>query len=169
MPRSSWRIPSGAAALDPGDATRIARALEVVRSTGKPLTHWQKQREGGIAGEVALHPAILLPPREQLYQRCDGRFARMLDGGAVAEVETLLARKLDPRSTRHARDRVPEVAALLRGETGRDEVHVRGAQATRNYAKRQYTWARHQFPPHWPRFESHDYPLERYFESLLLN
>jgi len=161
--------PARAAALDPGDSTRIARALEVFRSTGKPLSYWQERREGGIGGAVTLHPTILLPERAELYRRCDARFARMLDGGAVEEVEALLARKLDPDLPVMRAIGVREIAGWLRGEWSRDQALERGAQATRNYAKRQYTWLKHQFPPFWNRHASHDFPLSEYFEILLLN
>jgi len=161
--------PSRAAALDPGDRTRIARALEVVRSTGRPLSWWQERREGGIGGAVTLHPAILLPEREELYRRCDARFARMLDGGAVEEVEALLARKLDPELPVMRAIGVREIAGWLRGEWSREEAIARGAQATRNYAKRQFTWLKHQFPPFWKRHTSHDFPAFTYFETLLPN
>ncbi|WEK47133.1 MAG: tRNA (adenosine(37)-N6)-dimethylallyltransferase MiaA [Candidatus Andeanibacterium colombiense] len=160
--------PDRAAALNPADTTRIARSLEVVRSTGKPLAYWQEQREGGIGGEVALHPAVLLPPREEIYRRCDARFARMLDTGAVGEVEALLARDLDPALPVMRAIGVPEIAALIRGEITREQAIGRGAQATRNYAKRQYTWARHQFSGDWNRFASHDSDISTYFERLLL-
>ena len=161
--------PSRAAALDPGDRTRIARALEVVRSTGRPLSWWKERREGGIGGAVTLHPAILLPEREELYRRCDARFARMLDGGAVEEVEALLARKLDPELPVMRAIGVREIAGWLRGEWSREEAIARGAQATRNYAKRQFTWLKHQFPPFWKRHTSHDFPAFTYFETLLPN
>lgn len=161
--------PERAARLDRGDAARIARALEVVRSTGRPLAHWQEKREGGIGGAIALHPAILLPPRELLYPRCDARFARMLDHGAVAEVEALLARNLPPDLPVMRAIGVPEIAGWLRGEWSREEALTRGAQATRNYAKRQFTWLKHQFPPDWPRHAAHDYRIKEYFGTLLLD
>ena len=88
--------PEAAARLNPADAARTARALEVVLSTGRTLSEWQKQREGGIGGQVNLSARILLPPRDWLYSRCDERFAAMLDQGAVEEVQALLARKLNP-------------------------------------------------------------------------
>jgi tRNA dimethylallyltransferase len=161
--------PERAEALNPADTTRIARALEVVRSTGKPLGYWQERREGGIAETVDLHPAVVLPPRGEIYRRCDARFARMLDSGAIQEVEALLVRKLDPALPVMRAIGAAEIAALLRGEITREEALTRGAQATRNYAKRQYTWARHQFPGDWTRFESHNSPIPTYFERLLLD
>jgi tRNA dimethylallyltransferase len=49
---------------------------------------------------------------------------------------------------------VAEIAAFLRGEAQREQALERGRAATRQYAKRQYTWFRHQPPAHWPRFEA---------------
>jgi tRNA dimethylallyltransferase len=149
--------PEAAARLSPSDRARIARALEVVLSTGRTLAAWQEQREGGIANAIALRPLILLPPREWLYRRCDERFARMMEHGAVEEVKALLARKLDPNLPVMRGIGVREIAACLSGEMSRDEAIAAGQQATRRYAKRQYTWFAHQPPPEWPRFRE---PLE---------
>ena len=156
-----------AALLSPTDTTRIARALEVVRSTGRPLARWQDERIGGIAHSVTLHAAVLLPPREWLYERCDRRFAQMLDHGAIAEVERLLARELDPALPVMRAIGVPELRRFLAGEIARKEAELQGAQATRNYAKRQYTWFRNQSPAEWLRIESEDYDIGRVFASLL--
>lgn len=161
--------PERAAALDPGDTSRIARALEVVRSTGKPLAHWQEQREGGIGNKVALHPLVLLPERKELYRRCDQRFERMIESGAVEEVETLLSRHLDPALPVMRAIGVPEIAGWLRGQWSREEAIAQGQQATRNYAKRQYTWFRRQPPDEWQRIETLNSDIDVYFEILLLN
>ena len=144
--------PTASARLKPGDTTRINRALEVILSTGRTLSEWQKQREGGIGGAVDLRPLILLPPREWLYARCDDRFARMLKGDAIAEVEALLARHLNPNLPIMRAIGVREVAAFLHGELSREQAIAAGQQATRRYAKRQYTWFAHQPPAEWPRF-----------------
>ena len=146
--------PASHARLDPGDSQRISRALEVVRATGLTLGDWQQRREGGIGEAVSLNPVILLPEREWLYARCDARFVHMLDEGAVAEVEALLARNLDPDLPVMRAIGVREIAGWLRGEWSREEAIAKGQQATRNYAKRQYTWLRHQPPADWPRVES---------------
>jgi tRNA dimethylallyltransferase len=137
--------PHAAARIKPADTSRIARALEVVRSTGQPLSHWQQQKEGGIADTVELRPLVLLPPRDWLYARCNERFCEMIKQGAVEEVHGLLARKLDPALPAMRAIGVSEIAAG-------DEMIVRGQLATRQYAKRQYTWFAHQPPLHWPRF-----------------
>jgi tRNA dimethylallyltransferase len=155
-----------AAALNPADTSRIARALEVVRSTGRPLAHWQAERVGGIGQAVELFPCVLLPDREALYRRCDERFARMFDGGAIEEVEALLTRTLPPLSPVMRAIGVPEIASFLRDELTREEALARGRQATRNYAKRQYTWFRRQPPAEWPRIQTNNYDVASIFETL---
>ncbi len=159
--------PDRAAALSPADTTRVARSLEVVRSTGRPLADWQAERVGGIGQAVSLHAVVLLPPRDWLYERCNRRFALMLESGARSEVERLLARRLDPTLPVMRAIGVPEIGAWLAGECTLEEAIARGAQATRNYAKRQYTWFRNQPPHDWLRVESFDYDIESMFASLL--
>ena len=163
--------PERAAMLDPGDRQRIARALEVKRSTGVTLGDWQMAKAGGIAEEVTLHPLIVEPERQWVYDRCDARFAAMLDSGAIAEVEALLERGLDPDLPVMRAIGVPEIAAWLAGEIEAEEVVAAGSQATRNYAKRQFTWFRRQPPAGWPRarpdWESENIDIEAHFAALL--
>ena len=140
--------PDSAARLNAGDTTRVARALEVVRSTGRPLPHWQKQRAGGIGDTVDLRPLVLLPPRDWLYARCDQRFSEMIANGAMNEVAQLLARGLDSKLPVMRAIGVAEIA----GGTDCLTMIALGQQATRQYAKRQYTWFANQPPPGWPRF-----------------
>ncbi|MEO7563892.1 MAG: tRNA (adenosine(37)-N6)-dimethylallyltransferase MiaA [Sphingomicrobium sp.] len=143
--------PERAAQLRPTDTTRIARALEVIVSTGRPLSHWQQVRQGGIGEAVELRPLILLPPRDWLYVRCDARFAAMVEGGAVAEVKALLQRNLPPAMPVMRAIGVREITAYLSGAATLAEAVAAGSQATRNYAKRQYTWFAHQPPSEWRR------------------
>jgi len=149
--------PDAAARLRPTDTTRVARALEVIRSTGRPLAAWQRERSGGISGAVRLRPLILLPPRDWLYARCDKRFEEMMTDEGLAEVSSLLERNLSPSLPVMRAIGVREIAAFLRGEASRDAALAAGRQATRRYAKRQYTWFAHQPPANWPRFAA---PLE---------
>lgn len=156
-----------ASVLDAADVQRLSRALEVVRSTGHPLSHWQQQMEGGIADEIDLHPLVLLPDRDWLYERCDRRFSLMMEQGALGEVEALLARSLDASLPVMRAIGVPEIASHLKGELALDEAIAAGQQATRNYAKRQYTWFRRQPPENWPRCESENYTWSTHFARLL--
>jgi tRNA dimethylallyltransferase len=142
-----------AARLAPQDSTRIARALEVVRSTGRPLAQWQQDLTGGIADGFSVTGALLLPPRDWLYARCDERFIAMAGDEGKAEVKALLARNLDPDLPVMRAIGVREVAALLNAPDQAPEHIAAGQQATRNYAKRQYTWFRNQPPPDWERIE----------------
>ena len=150
--------PEAAARLKPLDKTRIARALEVVTATGTPLAAWQQRREGGIADRMALTPVILLPPRDWLYVRCDTRCAAMFAGGAIDEVHTLLARRLDPALPVMTAIGVRDIAQWLTRARATDgsigEALQSAQQQTRRYAKRQYTWFRNQPPPDWPRIEA---------------
>jgi tRNA dimethylallyltransferase len=145
--------PAAAHRLRPTDTTRIARALEVVRSTGRPLADWQREKAGGIAGRIELRPLILLPPRQWLYERCDARFADIFSDEGIAEVRALLERRLNPLLPVMRAIGVREIASCLEGSLSREEAMEAGRTATRRYAKRQYTWFSRQPPEHWPRFE----------------
>ena len=90
----SLEDPASAARLAPADTTRVARALEVVRSTGRSILEWRADKTGGIGDQVRLRPLVLLPQRDWLFARCDARFEGMLEQGAAAEVELLMARHL---------------------------------------------------------------------------
>ncbi|MDP3783579.1 MAG: tRNA (adenosine(37)-N6)-dimethylallyltransferase MiaA [Sphingopyxis sp.] len=143
--------PDTAARLNPADTTRIARALEVVRSTGHPLGHWHAAHTGGVGDTITLTPLILLPPRAWLRDRCDQRLVQMFESGAIAEVEALLARDLDPDLPAMRAIGVPQIAQYLTGAIDRGEALTLTQAATRQYAKRQYTWFRNQPPNGWHR------------------
>ncbi len=162
--------PVSAERLNAADTTRIQRALEVVRSTGEPLDYWQKHKVGGIAGDIKLHPLVLLPPREWLYQRCDLRFHEMIKCGAKEEVEQLLARDLPADLPVMRAIGVAEIADWLSGDISREVAVERAQIATRRYAKRQYTWFRNQSPPEWSRVEdTFYYNSDTIFETIFLH
>ncbi|MFB0611323.1 tRNA (adenosine(37)-N6)-dimethylallyltransferase MiaA [Aurantiacibacter poecillastricola] len=159
--------PEYARSLRPADRQRLARALEVVRSTGRSLLAWQRdEKAGGIGDSVQLAPLIILPEREWLYERCNQRFAWMMQHGAVHEVEKLLARELSADLPVMRAIGVPQIADYLRGATSREEAIAHGQQVTRQYAKRQYTWLRHQPPDHWPLKIPENISLPTDFEIL---
>ena len=143
--------PGSAARLKPRDSQRIARALEVVQSTGHPIGDWQKRTEGGIGNDVRVVPLLLLPPRPWLYARADARFAAMIEGGAIEEVDALVARGLDSALPVMRAIGVREIAAWRAGTLDRAAMLAAAATATRRYAKRQFTWFAHQPPTAWPR------------------
>ena len=144
--------PPAAARLPAGDRTRVARALEVVRSTGRSLAAWQAERVGGIGRRVALHPLILDPPRDWLRGRADARYAAMVEAGGLEEAAALAARGLDPALPVMCAIGVPPLLRHLAGELPLPEAVAAGQAATRQYIKRQATWFAHQAPAEWPRY-----------------
>jgi tRNA dimethylallyltransferase len=136
--------PSSAARLHPNDTSRVHRALEVVRSTGRPIGEWQRERTGGLSGTVAIEARLIDRPVDEVYARCDARVADMVDAGALDEVALLLARGLDPALPVMRAIGVQPFAACLDGRIGLPEAIAQVRQDTRNYAKRQRTWLRHQ-------------------------
>ena len=146
--------PEVAARLKPQDITRISRALEVIRSTGRSLSTWQQELSGGIIDQISIVPMILLPPREWLYDRCNARFEMMLAHGAVEEVEALRARQLDPSLPAMRAIGVRDIIDWIEGRSLRVDMIERAQAATRQYAKRQYTWFRHQLPDAWARIDT---------------
>jgi len=161
--------PATAARLKPADTARVSRALEVVRSTGKSLDDWQAERHGGIHAEVRIAATILLPDKTWLADRIDRRFRHMVKV-AQGEVEALLARTDVPDDAPVLRAiGVREIGLALSGESNLDEAHFAGSLATRQYAKRQYTWFRRQPPPEWERTdETQTNRLLERFETKLL-
>ncbi len=146
--------PEAAQRLSPNDSSRIARALEVVRSTEKPMHHWQAQTLGGIGESISLSPMILLPPRDWLFERCDTRFSAMLENGGVDEVRALVERNLDPALPVMRAIGVREIAGIIADPKSREVGESAAQLATRQYAKRQYTWFRNQMPADWLRVET---------------
>ncbi len=142
---------NAAAKLHANDDTRVKRALEVKLSSGFSIIEWRKNLAGGIIANVVLRPVLLLPPRDWLHARCDARFTQMFETGAIDEVEALLAANLPFESPVLRAIGVPEIAALLRGEINQNEAILRGQAATRQYAKRQYTWFKNQSPEEWAK------------------
>ncbi|MEG8023950.1 tRNA (adenosine(37)-N6)-dimethylallyltransferase MiaA [Sphingomonas aurantiaca] len=161
--------PPAAARLNAADTTRVARALEVVRGTGRTLANWQTERAGGIGDRLDVRALILIPDRDWLNARIDQRFAEMAET-SQAEVTALLARTDIPQDAPIRRAiGVPEIAALVRGETSLTDAIAAGSLATRRYAKRQYTWLRHQPPAAWTRTDARDFPTRlQQLETILL-
>jgi len=140
------RDPEAAARLKPRDRTRIARALEVVDATGRPLADWHREGQPPLLRDGAYQALFLAPGRETLYARIDARFDAMLKAGAIEEVERLAARGLDPLLPAMKAHGVPALIRYLKGELTLGEAAAIGKADTRHYAKRQFTWFRHQLP-----------------------
>jgi len=140
----SARDPAMAERLEPADGQRVVRALEVLEATGQTLTEWQAVPASGPPKGMYFATILLTPPREELYARCDRRLEAMLDEGALDEVRRLRAMGLaaDLPATRALG--VKEISEYLAENKALDQALAEAQQATRNYAKRQLTWFRHQ-------------------------
>jgi tRNA dimethylallyltransferase len=134
----------GAFRLPAADRQRLVRALEVARATGRPLHDWQRRRAAAPAVVGRFATIALMPVRPQLYAALDARFDRMLAEGAIDEARALLSLGLGAGLPAMKAVGVRELAGYLRGETTLDQASAAAKQATRRFAKRQFTWLRHQ-------------------------
>ena len=132
--------------LKPRDRTRIARALEVVEATSRSLSDWHREGLPPLLPAGTFRALFLEPDRDELYARIDARFDAMLKAGALEEVARLAARELDPLLPAMKAHGVPSLLRHLRGEIALEEAAAIGRADTRHYAKRQFTWFRHQLP-----------------------
>jgi tRNA dimethylallyltransferase len=140
------RDPAGAERLKPRDRIRIARALEVVEATGRSLTDWHRDGLPPLLPPEQVTALFLAPAREELYARINVRFGAMLKAGALDEVAALAARNLDSMLPAMKAHGVPALIRHLAGEITIEQAADIGRADTRHYAKRQFTWFRHQLP-----------------------
>ena len=140
------RDPASAERLKLRDRTRIARALEVIEATGRSLTDWHRDGLPPLLPQGTFSALFLAADRDQLYARIDARFDAMLSAGALEEVAALAARHLDPLLPAMKAHGVPALLRHLKGEIALEEAAAIGRGDTRHYAKRQFTWFRHQLP-----------------------
>jgi tRNA dimethylallyltransferase len=157
----SERDPETARTLRPSDRLRVQRALEIFAATGQPLVSFHGARQPGPFAAIPVIKLFLAPDRNELRRRIDARFLAMMDQGALDEVRALGERNLDPMLPAMRAHGVPGLLAHLRGEIPLDEAIAKGQGDTRRYAKRQFTWFRHQLPD-WQWVEP-----ERGFEAVM--
>ena len=138
------RDPVAGARLPIGDRQRLIRAWEVFEATGRPWSDWIGAPDEPPPAGLAFRVMVVAPPRPALYQAIDRRLAAMVERGALDEVRAVM--DLDPALPIHKALGLRELAAHLRGETALAPALAAAQQATRNYAKRQMTWMRHQLP-----------------------
>jgi tRNA dimethylallyltransferase len=135
------RDPVAASRIQPADAQRIQRALEVLQLTGERLSDLQQQAEPPA---VRLARFALMPvSRPELYVRINARFDQMVAAGLVDEVRALQARgDLDPDLPSLRAVGYRQIWRHLTGECSLEDAVAAARQATRNLAKRQLTWLR---------------------------
>jgi tRNA dimethylallyltransferase len=146
------RDPVAGARLRPSDRSRIARALEVFEATGRSIADWRHDGMPALLSGVHTAKIFLAPDRTVLYRRIDARFDAMLSAGALDEVRALAARGLDPLLPAMKAHGVPWLIRHLAGEISLADAAAEAKKDTRHYAKRQFTWFRHQLAD-WPRVD----------------
>jgi tRNA dimethylallyltransferase len=132
--------------LDPGfrggGRQRAARAIEVALLTGHPLTHWQEVAR--LGGAIRPWYVVLTVPRQVLHQRIARRAEEMMRRGLIEEVAAVLAEGHPPTAPGLDGVGIREAVEYLHGRRERNSVAEAIALSTRQYAKRQETWFRHQ-------------------------
>jgi tRNA dimethylallyltransferase len=140
------RDPETGQTLRPSDRLRVQRALEIFAATGRPIVSFHGERRPGPLVGRRLLKLFLAPDREELRRRIDARFVAMMEGEALEEVRALGERNLDPMLPVMRAHGVPGLLAHLRGDLSLQGAIAKGQADTRAYAKRQFTWFRHQLP-----------------------
>ncbi|NNG15474.1 MAG: tRNA (adenosine(37)-N6)-dimethylallyltransferase MiaA, partial [Gemmatimonadales bacterium] len=125
-----------------GGRQRASRAVEIALLTGRPLSHWQ--RSAKIRGAIDPWYVVLTVPRQVLHQRIERRAREMVERGLIQEVAAVLADGLAPRAPGLDGIGIREAVEYLHGHRDRESVAEAVATSTRQYAKRQETWFRHQ-------------------------
>jgi tRNA dimethylallyltransferase len=141
--------PQTAYRLMPADRSRISRALEVIKATGRSLTDWHREGLPPILDPARTAKVFLTCERVELVKRIEARFGVMLAEGALDEVKALHARKLDPTLPAMKAHGVPWLIRHLDGEIDLAAAAEGAIMDTRRYAKRQVTWFRNQMKD-WP-------------------
>ena len=127
------------------DKQKLLRACEVFLQTGKKIEFFQQQPpKKALENQQFIH-LNLNPPRQEIYQNCNERFAKMLENNALKEVENYIKNINDLSSPVVNTLGFKEILEFLNNKITLDEMQSLASQKTRNYAKRQLTWFRHQF------------------------
>ncbi len=126
------------------DPQRLMRAAEVKQATGKTLQWWYEQPTTPILKNVEFKVITLLPPREKLYAQCNYRFEQMMSQGVLHQVIELLNK--NPKKTGGVFQAlgVADLIDFIEAQKSLEKAIEHAQQITRNYAKRQMTWFRHQ-------------------------
>lgn len=140
--------PVSAKRIDPMDAQRIQRALEIVLSSGKTVAEHNELRKPAIKNPI-MKVALSFSDRTVLHERIAKRFDIMLDRGLKNEVESLLNQGVDPESPSMRMIGYRQMLEFLHGQVSENDMRQKGVAATRQLAKRQLTWLRNQSNVLW--------------------
>lgn len=145
--------PASAARIHPNDPQRIQRALEVFEISGKTMTELHAVAHEQTLPYRLVKLVVAPEDRSVLHQRIETRFRLMIEGGFIDEVKALRARgDLDLNTSSMRAVGYRQVWEYLDGKYDYDEMLHKGIVATRQFAKRQFTWLRADKEAVW--FES---------------
>jgi tRNA dimethylallyltransferase len=147
------RDPEMAVALRPSDRQRVLRAFEIVEATGRPIGFWQKAAARPVLEGLRVARFVLDVSRETLRERIAVRFRAMVAEGALEEAALIAG--IDPALPAAKILGARELQAARQGQTSVEDAMALSITRTRQYAKRQATWARHRMAD-WHRIEATD-------------
>jgi tRNA dimethylallyltransferase len=127
------------------DKQKLLRACEVFLQTDKKIEFFQQQPKKKLLENYQFIHLNLNPPRQEIYKNCDERFEKMLQNNVLKEVENYLKNNNDLNSPIVNTLGFIEILDFFNKKISREEMQKLASQKTRNYAKRQLTWFRHQF------------------------
>jgi len=128
------------------DKQRLIRAYEVLQQTEKSISFWYQQPLKKIFPKTDFIHINLNLNRKKLYENCNSRFEKMLELGAFEEVRSLLNQGITDDCQITKTLGFLEIRDFLNQKISHQKMVEMTAQKTRNYAKRQLTWFRHQLP-----------------------
>lgn len=139
--------------IDAGDGHRIVRALEVLESSGKPLSYWQGFKQPALISREHSKKIILNVERQLLYNNIEKRCEGFVANGALEEVQKFADLQLSEELPAMRAIGVVEFMSYLAKKNSLQQTLAQIKTRTKQYAKRQLTWQRHQLDLSWQRFE----------------
>jgi len=139
------------------DTQRLKRIWEVYHSTGKTLSEWISNNHKIFFKDYDYLFYLFFPNREEVYNKVNNRFVKMINNGAINEVKKLLSLDLDPSLPIMKAHGVPEISQYLSGFISLEECISKTQQVIRNYVKRQITW--------WKSSKFHNCRIFEHFPS----
>jgi len=140
--------------IRPADGQRIVRALEIIEASGRSILSWRGTPGEPLVDQESAHKIVIEPERGLLRKRVDRRFDGMVADGALQEVAALMALAPDPARPAMKAIGVRELLAFMAGRMTLEQAVEQAKAASRQYAKRQTTWFRHQLGTDWERAAS---------------
>jgi len=158
--------PITAKKLHPNDVRRVIRSLEIFETSGKAKS--ERENETRVEGPYHVLVYGLSLPRDQMYARINARVDQMIADGLVGEVESLLQSGVSPKPEGGAMQAIgyKEIVSALQGELSMEQAVALIKQNSRRYAKRQWTWFRHDQRTQW--FDWTEYTSEQQMIEILI-